>query len=202
MTSRTESTVPLWLFLSITQIDMLGLFWVTGIMAKLLWYVVLVLGFRKYLLMNPKKVAYFKVVRNNRRCNLINILTGIGLECQKACQQNPACVIFQYSKFNGNCDLKSSTTGSNTTDTNMLIGPQECDFVKSKNLFNFSQFIGNVKLWAKRTNLKTFLIFLCYDYHDTLLCIFFFTISYFYILCSTYCCLFNFLAYWLNYSLF
>ncbi len=64
-------------------------------------------------------------------CMLIEVLTELGLECQKACQQNSACALFQYQKSNGNCDLKSSTIGTNTTDTNMLIGPQKCDFVKS-----------------------------------------------------------------------
>ena len=53
------------------------------------------------------------------------------LECQMACQQNPVCILFQYQRFTGNCQLKNSVNGLRTGNTSMLIGPAECDFIKS-----------------------------------------------------------------------
>jgi hypothetical protein len=51
-------------------------------------------------------------------------------ECQQACQQHPACGVFQYQRVTGYCKLKDSITGTSTFSASMITGPPECDFTK------------------------------------------------------------------------
>jgi hypothetical protein len=48
------------------------------------------------------------------------------------CKKNLDCSIFQYNKANGICEIKGTSKGTKTLNNDIITGPVECDFIKSK----------------------------------------------------------------------
>ena len=73
----------------------------------------------------------------------MNIDMNTVMHCQMACKKIPACTVFQYQKFTKTCELKTHQ-GTNITDNNMIVGPDECGYMKGNLAFNASfQSSGN-----------------------------------------------------------
>ncbi len=61
-------------------------------------------------------------------------LMTLVMHCQMACRKNVSCTVFQYQKFTKICELKTHR-GVNITDTNMIVGPDECGYMKGNDSF-------------------------------------------------------------------